>query len=336
MASDQTESRSTLPGALLTTGLIAAYLVLAYYPYDWQLWQKPTYSNGVVRETNASLNFKTNGIALAPGTPEWLTAAIKTSSLQISLEVSSAQVQQPKPGPARIFTISRNPKNRNLTIAQLGPDLVVRLRLPETNSNAQPAIIVPGVFTDTQWRDIRIVIQPESLDIIVDGEATQLQLPANALNRWSTDFTLALGNEVAGNRPWLGTIRKAVVSTGDEDIDYLKPDALITPQVIAIPKHWRDLPRLQLIPFYRDSNARYSGTDLIINFLGFIPLGVLLAWHYKKAIRLIHVTALCASVSLCMELGQIMLPSRSTSVDDLILNALGGTFGAWLVFWRHG
>ena len=42
------------------------------------------------------------------------------------------------------------------------------------------------------------------------------------------------------------------------------------------------------------------------------------------------VTALCASVSLGIETGQLFFAGRVTETQDLILNTLGGALGAWV------
>jgi len=74
--------------------------------------------------------------------------------------------------------------------------------------------------------------------------------------------------------------------------------------------------------------------DCIINFLGFIPFGFILSatlikfeGTFEKHYILIAVL-FCFAVSLIIEVFQAWIPSRSSSMLDLILNTLGALIGA--------
>ncbi len=74
--------------------------------------------------------------------------------------------------------------------------------------------------------------------------------------------------------------------------------------------------------------------DIILNLLGFIPLGFLLtatminrSKAYEKHGVLITIV-FCFMVSLIIETAQAWLPSRSSQMLDLILNTLGALMGA--------
>jgi VanZ family protein len=77
--------------------------------------------------------------------------------------------------------------------------------------------------------------------------------------------------------------------------------------------------------------------DIIINFLGFIPLGATLyprlrlssafsGWYPARATMI-----LCFAVSLAIELAQGWLPNRSSSLLDLVLNTAGAVLGVLLI-----
>ena len=82
--------------------------------------------------------------------------------------------------------------------------------------------------------------------------------------------------------------------------------------------------------------------DILLNLLGFVPLGLLLARIGRGRLpgsTLVRFGAACAGgalLSLGIELGQAMLPSRFSSVLDLLLNVIGTGIGAglWLLFER--
>lgn len=74
-------------------------------------------------------------------------------------------------------------------------------------------------------------------------------------------------------------------------------------------------------------------TDVIVNFVGFMPFGFILltvfirlGGAYEKHATLITV-ALCFSVSLGLEFLQAWIPSRSSHLLDLALNTLGAWMG---------
>lgn len=65
--------------------------------------------------------------------------------------------------------------------------------------------------------------------------------------------------------------------------------------------------------------------NLVGNVVMFAPVGFLLPLATRLGIR--GVVAICASLSVTVELLQLML-GRSLDIDDVLLNTLGGAFGA--------
>jgi VanZ family protein len=103
--------------------------------------------------------------------------------------------------------------------------------------------------------------------------------------------------------------------------------------------------RPQILTISRRSVLTENGTlklDVIVNFIGFIPFGFLLAgWLSLGRDRaapavLCPVCAGSALVSLTIELVQVFIPTRYSQLSDLVLNALGGLAGAllWLALRR--
>jgi|GEM_PF-6852949 len=67
-------------------------------------------------------------------------------SVQAWVRVSSCS--KAHAGPARIFTISQNVSERNLTVAQNYSSLIVRLRTLFTTENGAPELIFYYIFVD--------------------------------------------------------------------------------------------------------------------------------------------------------------------------------------------
>ena len=87
-----------------------------------------------------------------------------SSQFAILMTVAPADLQQT--GPARILTISLNPRQRNLMLGQDGHDLILRFRSPMSGQNgAAPELAVPGIFTSES---------PQKLLISFDGLALQV------------------------------------------------------------------------------------------------------------------------------------------------------------------
>ena len=104
---------------------------------------------------------------------------------------------------------------------------------------------------------------------------------------------------------------------------------------------WRDQ-GLSPFVFLTEPWPRYwTGFDVGINFLGYAPLGFLLALSALRSGRAAHAVSLAACsaalLSLAMETLQSYLPSRVPSSVDFALNAAGAWVGAvsasWLEKW---
>jgi hypothetical protein len=307
--------------------LLFIYLLVGFYPFEFKTISSGQLNNGVISTPDQGLHFRSPGIAYTEETPPWYPDAIVTSGLELSLEVRTTDHEQG--GPARIFTFSLDTARRNLTVGQEGPDLVVRMRHGYTSLNGTPHYSVKEVFTDSDWRQIDILITAKTLEIRVDGDTRAIApMPDRHLESWDPSYRLALGNELTGNRPWLGSIRKAVVRVGAESFDYLAPYALIVPETFNVSNKFRVV---KPVPFVIDENYRVSLVDWGINLLCFVPFGWLLVMYRRPRPGVFLATIITAGVSATIETTQLLfLINRYAATDDLILNTLGGFLGALL------
>lgn len=298
-------------------------------------------SNGVVPLRGDGLFFFAPGMAWAAHPPEWLPAVVEGASIEIIVRIRSYQEQQF--GPARILTISRDAGHRNLTIGQHGDALVIRLRTVATTVNGLPAYEIPGVFDDVELHTIVVTIDEEMIRVIVDGSVRwQDPLPDNPLMNWDPSYPLILGNEMGGQRPWLGEIRRATVRVQGRVFEYAETESL------AIPEYFHLRGRVPRSPHYafqgndlrwRD-NLRVAVDDAVKNLYGFIPLGCLLIFLWRRH-RIISVIIICGVLSIIIEVTQLVVPGRSPQISDFVLNVLGGALGAvmgkiFLTMFRSG
>ena len=316
--STKTDTLATLRGCalvLLTAAVLLAYPAVGLYPYRWE---PPAARNTAEALPEAVLRFAGPGpgIARTSGPPGWVADAMRSHRLEILLRVRTYSRDQY--GPARIMSLSRDPHHRNFTVAQEGADLIFRLRTPLTDLNGMPQLRVPGVFSEPDWIDVRVLIEPGRLRIDIGNKVAVHQwLPDESLQGWDRSYRLAMGNELTLNRPWLGEVRRAVIRTGNTVADYAIPGALHMPSVLWV----KDSP-LSIVPL-RD----LALLDAVINLLGFVPLGFLVSAWGKGWLSGTGKLLLIFAASMTIESLQVFIPGRHPSIDDLILNTLGGGIG---------
>jgi hypothetical protein len=310
--------------------LFAVYALVSLEPFDWYL---PTrLANGATQIADGWA-FPTPGIVLAKWPLAWLASAREAETLELSLEVRPGTSQRAGRThsqdiyTAHILSISENPYNSNLTIAQEGNDLVLRLRSEDTDSKGRrdghPVARLKNVLFAGEWVAIDLGIRPGRLTIAIDGQQElEAPLPPSVLATWNPDYDLALGNEVTCNRPWLGEIRNPVITASDGFTDYGEAHQVNRPGVCA----W---PPPKLVPL-----AELDPVDAALNLPMYLPLGCLLGLMVLRRSRrnFLALVLVVLSVSLTFEFAQVFLTSRSPSIDDVIFNTLGGALGIWLGF----
>src|SRR6266849_3173974 len=155
---------------------------VGFYPFELD---PPWFQeNGLIRHADSSLEFISPGIARTAASPAWLASAIQQGSLAISVMACPHHTVQT--GPARIVTISKEPWLRNVTIAQDGHDLVVRLRRLGSDPSGIPPYVVPGTFEDLSCRSIDLQIEPLRVTIYVNGvEMVVARLRPQSLDTWT-------------------------------------------------------------------------------------------------------------------------------------------------------
>jgi hypothetical protein len=323
MASLNKNRRAYLVAALL---LVPIYFLAGFYPFHLKAPSNDEHINGAVAVPDRGIQFLAAGIAYTEEPPPWLGDAISTSRFEVILEIRTADQEQY--GPARIFTLSSDRSHRNLSVGQWGPNLSVQIRTPYTNVDGLPPYLVKNTFANSDWHQIDVRIRPGNIEIRVDGETPIIAaMPVQPLEDWDPSFRIALGNELSGDNPWMGNIRKAVVRAGDRSFNYLVPGALRFPEWFAL----KDYHAWKAVPFVDVQDIWAAVRDWTINLVGFVPFGwlvVMLRWPRPGVLLAI---ALSAGVSSTIEVGQLLVfADRFPSTQDIIMNTFGAALGAWL------
>jgi hypothetical protein len=313
------------PGQALVGLVLLAYAAVALAPFRWA---PPRRLLNAATAGPDGVLFPAAGLAYTREAPEWIERAAGLGRLRLELRLRTYSVAQS--GPARIFTISRDVKRRNLTLGQEGPDLDLRLRRPGSSLNGEPPYTLPGVLADAGWHEIEVVISSGSLRVAVDGRVALTEaIPEQSLAQWDRRHEVALGNELTGFRPWRGEVARAVVEVGGERVDYARPGLLELPA-----KFWAFEKRLAWYPF--GDGAHFDAIkDWVANLICFIPLGFLLGALGGRRGSWCRALAVCALASLVVEVAQVFF-SRAPASTDWILNTLGGAAGAGMARWLVG
>jgi len=142
-------------------------------------------------------------------------------------------------------------------------------------------------------------------------------------------------------RPWLLQSARALYPLDERSGNVVHNRAGPAPDLI-IPANFKPLNLTVLAvphPF------RFHRIDTVVNVLGFMPLGFLLCAyledgkHYSRKKAFVGAIILGAVTSLSIELLQVFLPSRDSSLLDVLNNIAGTTLGAFVQvsigeFWR--
>ena len=307
------------------TTIIAATIAFIYLPAGFFPISMVPHFENQAKLTPGELSLIQRGIAVSAPQPEWFERLLEQEDFELTLEIrpkTSAQMH------AVIFSLSVDQTRQDFLISQVEHRLHLRIRAPEAAPHGRRHIYLPRVLARNEWQRITIRIQRAALTVAINGkEAWSETLPGVPFAAWSKRNTLSLGNSLEFNHAWLGTIRKATLKVGGEIIN------LLDGEVVQAPLSYQFIRADRLERFFMPAFGRIEGStlkDWLLNFLGFIPFGILITTLIHP--RRVYATATIAALllSLSIEMTQMWLPWRVPSSHDLALNTLGGFVGAWI------
>jgi hypothetical protein len=233
-----------------------------------------------------------------------------------------------------------------------------------------------GLAKPSEVKHLAVTVGQAGARLHVNGKATRLSLP-ETVARPGEAFGghLLLGSSDTGWRVWLGSVFGVAVYERVLGPAELLAHA-VHPAGVFNPRLSRDKSMLALYRFeegrgtrtrsavplgpelifprrmtrptrpnFLSNNARdlrdleWLKADIVRNIIGFVPLGLLLAWK-KPAGRIWLAVAAGFALSLSIELLQSLIPGRDSSLIDLASNSLGTLVGAVLSrlrgFWHRG
>ena len=112
----------------------------------------------------------------------------------------------------------------------------------------------------------------------------------------------------------------------------LLPLLVVTAVVLLLTLVPRSAPA-EAVPTFCILCGAYGTSDFLLNVLMYVPLGYFAARKFRNSSR-----ALIAVISMtvAVELLQILIPGRHPTLGDVAANTLGGSLGIWMVHaWLH-
>lgn len=226
---------------------------------------------------------------------------------------------------------------------------------------------IDDVFSGRQRRFLTLAVDDRGTRVFVDGKRIE-RIHDLGIRCGDLQGTLILGTAPSSNDTWSGTfvglaaygraldaeqakahyqewaarpadlkqlLNANVLYVFDEGAGRTVHSRSFDRWDITIPKNYSVRRKRFLQPFWEEfSWDRTYAVDLVINVVGFIPLGFCLAAFLAIVLRRDHHLAitvlLCFATSLIIEVLQAFMPIRYSGTTDLITNTCGGMIGASL------
>ena len=202
-----------------------------------------------------------------------------------------------------------------------------------------------GLQKDAQ-RDIVVRSDKNVLTLFVDGAPVRTKpgVDFSLLSDRRGPAWMILGNSPSGEYPWRGDLLSLSIfpkALSPEEILSTGSDSPVRYNLV-IPSVFRAPAKGMLVPPWRIQEYNRSFLkDVFVNILGFIPFGfAMCAWarkdgERKNATVMGIALLLGAGISLFIELLQVYLPTRDSSLTDVLNNILGTYIGARLFRTTH-
>ena len=192
--------------------ILCLYLISLFYallePFDFDFRT----NNVKWLQAKNGVRFDKDGKVISEGsTPELYQILTEGKGLTLEVWISTYNVFQD--GPARILSYSINTALRNFTLGQSKDKLEMRLRTEITDLNGvEPHIEVANVFEAKSIYHIVVTYDFEKECVFINGKKRLCDGTVRGkFSNWDPSFKLVIGNEVTGDRPWLGEIYHAAI-----------------------------------------------------------------------------------------------------------------------------
>ena len=303
-----------------------------------------------------ALRFGRHGIAYSPK-PFTVPGETLDFRMPILFGLKIRPLGEPGNSIPRILSICDDHFRELFFVGQWKNHLIVGLANGQgSSSETYRETSVDDIFRKNEPLMLGIHSDNSGLSIFAGGRLVKFKA-GYSLSRLSglpARVLLVAGNSPTGESPWEGDLLDLSIEqyTGrTEDpkgtgMTFTHPveksGALLRtggkiPVEFFVPSTYRPLKKKVLFPPWKQTHLyRSFWKDVIVNILGFIPFGFFFsAWLRKPTTgndlpAVLLVALLGAGISLAIELLQVFLPTRDSSLTDVINNILGTGAGIWL------
>ena len=312
------------------------------------LWPFETGPDNGARLKGAGLEFTSRGVANAfAGRPVF-------PSGEMTVALSALPVEKPMDRTGILLSFYDSSKRQVLSVSQWSDRVIIRSGTDIKTGAKALEINRKTLITVSAGRG--------GIRLFVDGKVSGSSPPFYGLEK-VTGFTL--GNSPEGKHSWKGSIHELVIWTralSDDEVPasseallaQIKPDlpglaglyvfdgagplvrnAVSGEMDISVPERFSPIKRIFLGPLFEKGwRLRLDYVDAAVNFIGFIPLGLLAFFLRAAAGRRRADLPFAVSVgfvlSLSIEAAQVFMPDRFSQASDLLLNTSGSLAGALL------
>ena len=314
-------------------------------------------------------NFKANWVTPAPDKgfvnigeygylqgnfPEFSTPIPDNSSLDLSLTLTAKT--QLDPNFRIILFIGDNCKSNPMIIGQWRSQLIVMQGCDFPNKSQQPRLSTTLDGHTNVPIDITVSLSNASSQLTLNDTVVSSKQVMVVDPTLTKGLVLLVGNSVDGRHGWKGTISNLLIQRSQQgelsntDVEVLQEynfsqapqsnifaDNASENNQLVIPKlgKFPDTVVLEYFPIRR--LLVNEKPDLLLNFFGFTPFGLVIAmclycWFGVRGIKLVLISFFSAVImSLSIELSQVYIAGRRSALHDLVLNASGSILGAWIL-----
>jgi hypothetical protein len=348
----------------LCLALAGFFLIVGWWPFT------PFPRNHVSWLSGHGLAFAPQGVAYDPEPlPVPVAHPSSNHAPGFAVELSLEPGIEPANGVPHILTIHDGRRPSGFVIGRWQSELL--LRVPAAgNPNRIREVGIPDLRRG-QHHVIVISGDSSATTLYVDGRLSR-RMSNFVLEPGSMRGQLILGNAATGQSSWTGTLfGLAIFNRALEPNEVAAHQNLWTrgtaldlagePGLAALynftegtgqetrdhsPAHHHLLIPTRYVVLEKTvlggstAVAGWSATrDIVLNVLGFVPFGFLMFRYYQgtspaRWMQAVIISTLSgATLSLIIEVGQVWLPTRNSSLLDLFCNTIGTSIGVLLAYW---
>lgn len=287
-----------------------------------------------------------------------------------TIEMAATPQSSAKKGFSPLLVMHDGADRRQLAIWQWGPSLIVMNGDDYDYRQRRPRLVALDVISPKETLFLTITSGEQGTRLFLDGNIAaangnwQLAIPVEG-----NPLRLVLGNSIYGKHSWAGDLHALAIFaeaisdqavrhrferwTARADFAAMTPDtpllvfdfkapagapsAVDTETRLIVPPYLVALKKSFFIPVWEElAWSRVVFDDMLVNTLGFIPLGVAFYGLLQCFSGLTPrqqkwgAVGLCTLLSFGIELSQAWIATRISSQMDLILNIVGAWVGVTL------